>query len=100
MNDLTLEEVKQYLRIDFEDDDTDIKDMMEVSQIWIDSMVGEEYKADEKAVKLKNLLQKKLISDMYENRSMEIASNAKSGLMATSIIDKLVIYNWSAETDG
>lgn len=89
---ITFEQAKNYLKVDYTEDDGDIKDYIEASQIYIDSMVGEAYKTDEKAVKLAELLQKKLISDMYENRSTEIPQNTKQDRIVTSILDKLSNY--------
>lgn len=89
---LTLEEVKRYLKIDFEDDDEDIESFIEAAEAYIDSMVGTYYKEDEKAVKLSKLLQKKLVNDMYENRSTEIPSNTKQDRIVASILDKLSNY--------
>lgn len=86
---MTLEEIKEYLKIDFSEDDIYIQSLIEISQIYIDKMVGEAYKTDEKAVKLAILLQKKLINDMYENRGTEIASNTKKDILVTSIFDLL-----------
>jgi len=86
---VTLEEIKSYLYIDHDEEDLYISELVEVSLIYIDSMVGEAYKADAKAIKLANLLQKKLISDMYENRGTEIAANTKKDNIVTSILDKL-----------
>lgn len=89
---ITLEQAKNYLKVDYTEDDGDIEDYIEASEIYIDSMVGEAYKIDEKAVKLAELLQKKLISDMYENRSTEIPQNTKQDRIVTSILDKLSNY--------
>lgn len=89
---MTLEEVKEYLHIDYTDEDGYLNELIEVSLIYIDSMVGETYKQDLKAVKLANLLQKKLISDMYENRGTAITSNSKRDIIVTSILDKLSNY--------
>jgi len=89
---MTLEEVKSYLKLDSIDDDEDLPELMEVSQIYIESMVGVAYKADEKAVKLADLLQKKLITDMHENRGTEIPANTKRDRFVISILDKLSLY--------
>lgn len=94
---MTLEDVKNYLRIDSEDDDTYLSELLEVSLIYIDSMVGEDYKTNEKAVKLATLLQKKLISDMYENRGTEIPNNTKKDIIVTSILDKLSLYEGDSD---
>jgi uncharacterized phage protein (predicted DNA packaging) len=89
---MTLQEVKLFLKIDYTEDDDYINSLIEVSQIYIDSMCGEAYKTDLKAVKLSELLQKKLISDMYENRGTEVASNTKQDRIVNSILDKLSNY--------
>lgn len=94
---MILEDVKNYLRIDSEDDDTYLGELLEVSLIYIYSMVGEDYKTDEKAVKLAILLQKKLISDMYENRGTEIPNNTKKDIIVTSILDKLSLYEGDSD---
>lgn len=90
---MTLEEVKDYLKIDYDDEDSYLTELIDISLVYIDSMVGESYKTDEKAVKLSTLLQKKLMSDMYENRGTEIASNSKQDKIVTSILDKLSNYS-------
>lgn len=89
---MTLEEIKLYLHVDYADEDNYLNELLDVSLIYIDSMVGEYYKTDAKAVKLANLLQKKLIADMYENRGTEIASNSKRDIIVSSILDKLSLY--------
>ena len=94
---MILEDVKNYLRIDSEDDDTYLGELLEVSLIYIYSMVVEDYKTDEKAVKRAILLQKKLISDMYENRGTEIPNNTKKDIIVTSILDKLSLYEGDSD---
>jgi len=89
---MTLEEIKIYLQIDDSYEDDFINELIDVSLIYIDSMVGELYKTDVKAISLANLLQKKLISDMYSNRSTEVAQNTKQDRIVTSILDKLSNY--------
>lgn len=90
---MTLEEVKSYLRIDYEEDDELLTNLIEVSEVYIDSCVGTSYKSDEKAVKLANLLQKKLIIDMFENRGTEISNSTKKDNIVTTILDKLSNYS-------
>ncbi|KEI92158.1 head-tail connector protein [Clostridium botulinum] len=86
---MILQEIKDYLKIDDDYEDNSLNELIETSQIYIDSMVGEGYKKDNKALKLANLLQKKLIANMYENRSTEISTNTKQDRIVTSILDKL-----------
>lgn len=90
---MTLEDVKTYLRIDYEEDDNFLDSLIEVSEEYIDSCVGTAYKSDEKAIKLANLLQKKLISNMFENRGTEISNSTKKDNIVTTILDKLSNYS-------
>ncbi|NFO70763.1 phage gp6-like head-tail connector protein [Clostridium botulinum] len=89
---MTLEEIKDYIIVDDESDNLP-EELMEISQIYIDSMVGEGYKQDEKMIKLASLLQRKLCVDMYENRSTEVPQNVKQDRITTSILDKLSNYD-------
>lgn len=90
---MTLEDVKTYLRIDYEEDDNLLDSLIEVSEEYIDSCVGTAYKSDEKAIKLANLLQKRLISNMFENRGTEISNSTKKDNIVTTILDKLSNYS-------
>ncbi|MDP4146121.1 MAG: head-tail connector protein [Bacillota bacterium] len=98
MIELTLEEIKGYLYVDSDDENSLISSEIESARIYIDSMVTEGYKSDEKAIKLSNTLMKKLVHDMYNNRSTEIPGNTKRDLIVTSILDKLSTYE-VVETD-
>lgn len=89
---MILQEIKDYLRIDDNYEDNFLNELIETSEIYIDSMVGEAYKKDTKAVKLASLLQKKLCADMYENRSTEVPTNTKQDRVVNSILDKLSNY--------
>ena len=91
---MTLEEIKDYCRIDSNEDDILLTTLIETSEIYINSMVGKGYKTDEEALKLANLLQKKLILDMYENRatSLDGANNIKRDIIVESILDKLALF--------
>lgn len=81
------EKIKEYLRIDSDDEDEYIDELIGVSEAYIDSMIGESYKSDEKAVQLSILLRKKLIADMYENRTTIV--NGKRDIIVDSILDRL-----------
>ena len=87
---MNLKEIRGYLKIDYNDEDEYLQELIEVSQIYIDSCVGESYKKDAKKVKLAEILQKKLINDMYENRSTTVI-NDKQDRTASSILDILAI---------
>lgn len=86
---IDLDQVKNYLRIDYTDEDIYLNTLIETSLIYIDSMVGEGYKADEKLIKLADLLQLKIISDMYEQRSTFVENSVKTDRITNSILDKL-----------
>lgn len=90
---MTINEAKMYLHEDSDFEDEFIYELIETSQLYIDSMVGESYKTDPKAVKLAQLVQKKLMADMYDQRSTEIASASKKSIIVTSILDKLSYYS-------
>ena len=84
----TLDDVKGYLKIDCEDDDLFLLQLLDVSELYIDSMVGEGYKTDHKAVRLADILQLLIISSLYETRSLEV-KEASINKIAHSILDKL-----------
>lgn len=86
-----IDEAKEYLRIDFDDEDMFIMQLLDVSELYIDSMAGEGYKKDHKAVRLANVLQLLIISSLYETRSLEV-KEASINKIAHSILDKLSNY--------
>lgn len=85
---VTLEQAKQYLRVDFNEDDDFITQLIYMAEIYIDSLVGEDYKNDTQALMLSELLQLMIISSMYDNRTLE-ANNISINKIAHSILDKL-----------
>lgn len=89
---IDLDQVKNYLRIDYDEEDVYLNTLLEVSLIYIDSMVGEKYKENEKMVKLSDLLQLKIIGDMYEERSTFVQNSVKTDRITNSILDKLSNY--------
>lgn len=89
---ITLNEAKEHMRIDYVDEDTYIESLIDVSLIYIDSMVGDSYKSNTNAVKLANLLQLKLIEDMFSNRGTKVNNNVTTDIIITSILDKLSNY--------
>lgn len=84
---MTLQEAKTYLRVDYDDDDTYIQSLIDTTQIYIDSCVGESYKTDDKLLKLATLVQYKLISDLYDNRGF--IDNVKADKIVETIFMKL-----------
>ncbi|WP_203522475.1 head-tail connector protein [Fusobacterium sp. IOR10] len=86
---ITLDTVKHHMRIDNDDDDGYIETLIETSEIYITSMVGDKYKKDKKAIKLASILQLKIINDLYSSRGTEIQVGTKKDVIVTSILDKL-----------
>ena len=88
---MDIQEVKDYIYLDADYEDAFIQELIDVSEIYINSMVGTRYKTDPKLLKLFNIVQKKLISDMYENRSSKVATSTKQDRIVTSILNALVL---------
>lgn len=95
---LTLEEVKSYLRVSYDEDDEEIKGLILTAEAYIDSCVGTAYKDPanyesteeyEKGRRIAALLQKKIVSDMYEVRATTISSSTKTDNITKTILDKL-----------
>lgn len=89
---ITLDQTKMYLKTDDTYEDDLISGLIQTSATFIDSMVGIAYKADEKAIKLADLLQLKLVSDMYVQRGTSVTNSTKQDKIVTSILDKLSNY--------
>lgn len=86
---MTLSEAKNYLKVDCFEDDNYIQNLIDTTQIYIDSCVGEAYKTDIRLLKLATLAQYKLINDLYENRGS--IENVKTDKIIETIFMKLSI---------
>ncbi len=85
---MTIEQIKKYLRIDFETDDQFIEQLITVSENYIDSCCGVAYKAQPQLQNLAQLVQLKIISNLYENRDTN-AENTKQDITVTTIFELL-----------
>lgn len=89
---VSLEEVKNYLRVseDNERVDNEIQDYIQQAVIYIDSCCGIAYKKYDDKVKLADLLIKKIVNDLYENAGMMLEGK-KSGYdrISETILDIL-----------
>ena len=65
----SLEEIKDYLMIDFEDEVTDrtLERLKRTADVYLKGMIGEDYPADDERAKQVALL---VIEDLYDNRGM------------------------------
>jgi uncharacterized phage protein (possible DNA packaging) len=95
---LTLQQAKGYLRVSYDEDDEEIEGLILTAEAYIDSCVGTGYKdranyeSDEdyeKGRRIAALLQKKIISDMYEVRATTVRVNTKTDSITKTILDKL-----------
>ena len=86
---MELESLKNYLHVDYSDDDKYLEELIETSQAFIDVCCGESYKTNEKLVKMADILQKRLIKDMYDNRGYTITENAKEDVITSTILSNL-----------
>ncbi|WP_242851951.1 head-tail connector protein [Clostridium botulinum] len=64
MSNIKLNEIKEYLKIDEDYEDSLLNELIEASEGYIESMVGESYKANKKLIKIADLLQKRKIEEI------------------------------------
>lgn len=88
---MEIEQVKEYLRVDFPDDDGLIQMMMAAAEGYIVSAVGEYDESDARA----NLLYMAIIQDLYDNRTLTVTEQQKKRMayMFSSIILQLQLKN-------
>lgn len=84
-------DIKKYLNIDISDtyEDDYLKELLAVAECYIEFCCGIGYKKRPEGLYLSDLLIKKLVSDMYENRGTMIANNAKRDIMVGTMLDAL-----------
>jgi uncharacterized phage protein (predicted DNA packaging) len=86
-----IDEMKEYLRIDSDDNDLEIANFIETAEIYLTNAGCVLLGPDEKANNLAKLAVKILVSHWYENREVEKigTSVAKLGFSLDSIITQL-----------
>ena len=88
---VSLSDIKTYLNIDEGDmyyDDL-LSSLLDVANIYVEKCVGTGYKLSEQGIKLANILIRKLVVDMFENRGSTIDNNIKQDRIVTSILEVL-----------
>lgn len=90
MDEQNVIDMADYLRVYDDSEYKEIKNFMTIAENYIDSMVGKGYKNDPVGVNLADILIKKLVDDMYNNRGTAI--EGKRDILVTSILDRLSIY--------
>lgn len=86
IEDITLEKVKSYIGIDYDDDDENIKMLIPMARTLIDSKCGIEYKENARLKELSNGLMLLIISQMYDNRSFTTDKQVFENPVAKSIV--------------
>lgn len=86
---MTLQEMKNYLRIDHYEEDNMIQDLIQIAIIYIDECCGTEYKSIENKNKLADILIKKLVADMYSNREAITDKKIQQDRRVTTILELL-----------
>ena len=73
---LTLTDVKKYLRVDFDDDDTLIGSLMLAADEYLKASVGATYATTSERAKTLSLI---VISDLYDNRQLgeKVSNNVR-----------------------
>lgn len=84
-----LEDVKEYIRVDYTEDDFLIQSFIESAEAYIDNCVGTSYKQYDDKLKLANLLLKKIVADLYDNRSMTLDKKGGYDRISKTILDIL-----------
>lgn len=85
---VSLEDMKDYLKVDGNEENTLITDLIDTAHIYVDQCCGTDYKSNDGKVKLANLLIKKLVADMYSNREGTIDKQIQDRKV-TTILDML-----------
>lgn len=85
------QQVKEYLRVDFDEDDRIIEQMMSAAENYIIAAVGKYDSDNEKA----NMLYLALVQDLYDNRTLMVTEQQKKRMSYTfaSIILQLQLQS-------
>ena len=83
---LTLDEVKNYLRVDLDDDDTLIQSFIMAAEAYLKNVTGKEYPetdsgGNKMAYELEKVYLNLLIAYWYENRSAAPRNKSLNGLV-------------------
>lgn len=76
---MTLDEVKSYLRVDFDDDDEMIKQMARAAEEYVIGAVGEYDENNSKA----NMLFLAVLQDLYDNRTLTVTEQQRRRMSYT-----------------
>lgn len=84
-----LKDMKEYLRVDYEDDDKLIQDLIKETEIYIDSCVGKKYRGTDEE-KLADILLRKIVKNLYDDKSLYLdTKKVKYDRISSTILDIL-----------
>lgn len=83
---MTLDFMKNALRVDYNDDDEMIQLMMETADAYVADAIGNDYDRGDSRVEI---LKMALVQDMYQQRSFSAVKNKKTANLIRSIIAQL-----------
>ena len=95
---VSLDEVKSYLRIDFDDDDTMLETLINTSDEYLKSAIHSQYDSTSERAKLLSLI---VISDLYDNRGVaeKVSGNVRKLVSDFALQLKLEGGGYGVETD-
>lgn len=92
---LTVEEAKQYLRVDFQDDDALLEELIRAADEYLTGAVGKEYDKDCERSKM---LQRIVVQDLYDNRGLSEAVSVRARQIVSDFTLQLRLeVGWSHE---
>ena len=96
---LTLSDVKQYLRIDFDSDDTYISQLIDMSKSYIKEQTGKTYTAGNKVYEQAILL---MVAGFYDNRTpfTEKAVNETNCMSLKCMLNHIGMVNYGNGSDS
>lgn len=83
-----MQEVKNYIRVDFDDDDILIASLMDTADALLKGSIGTNYNNEDERAKMLSLL---IISDLYDNRGVneKVSGNIRKIIEDMSLQMKL-----------
>ncbi|HBJ2612665.1 TPA: phage gp6-like head-tail connector protein [Clostridium botulinum] len=93
---LTLEETKEFLKVDYEEEDNSIQDLINASEQYLKNAVGREFDSNNYLAKL---YCKVLVSDWYDNREY-MENNKMSNKVRYTIQSILTQLKYGADENA
>lgn len=88
MKDERIQIIKEHINA-YDEEDSVIEELILEAEAYIETTVGTAYKANEKKVRLANLLLKKLCNDLYDSRGTQTTQVFKQDRITATILASL-----------